>query len=104
MYASGFVEDNTNGDKGSFYIVFEKCKKLVSLNTEQAENLYHTLRSVHQQGILHGDVKMDNVLVSKNGTAYLNDFAFAHDDGSFSEYDYHFERMWLLIKMNEMMC
>ncbi|MBQ7525061.1 MAG: protein kinase, partial [Abditibacteriota bacterium] len=32
---------------------------------------------VHSRGIVHGDIRPDNIIVDDNGTAYLTGFAFA---------------------------
>lgn len=36
------------------------------------------LRSIHEQGVVHLDVKPDNIIVRHDGTAALVDFGFAH--------------------------
>lgn len=42
-----------------------------------AADVLNGLRSVHEQGLLHRDIKPDNILVDNNGNARLTDFSLA---------------------------
>lgn len=40
-------------------------------------NLFKTVCSVHNKGIAHRDLKLDNFLVGNDGRIYIIDFGFA---------------------------
>ena len=44
-----------------------------------AIELAYALKISHEIGIIHGDIKPSNVLITKNGTAKLSDFGMARD-------------------------
>jgi WD40 repeat protein len=49
---------------------------------ELAQTIARTLASVHEQGILHRDVKPANVLISRAGEVKISDFGLAKQEGS----------------------
>ncbi len=55
--------------------------------TKYTTQLLQTLQNVHQAGILHRDVKPDNILIDKNDNLVLIDFGIArsYDEGKVSE-------------------
>jgi predicted Ser/Thr protein kinase len=48
-----------------------------SLTEEQKKQLSDGIRAIHKLGVLHGDLKIQNVLLDTHGKAYLIDFGFA---------------------------
>jgi Protein kinase domain len=48
-----------------------------SLSSKQKQHLIDGLRAIHKFGFLHGDLKMQNILVSDNDTAFISDFGFS---------------------------
>jgi serine/threonine protein kinase len=53
------------------------CAEVVRIGAALADALH----SLHQQGVLHLDLKPDNVILREAGTAVLIDFGFAHRAG-----------------------
>jgi len=49
-----------------------------NLKREKAIEVAHGLQYLHANKIVHGDLRVDNVLVSNDGTAQLNDFGISH--------------------------
>jgi serine/threonine protein kinase len=48
------------------------------LKREKALEVARGLQYLHSKNIVHGDLRVDNVLVSDNGVAQLNDFGISH--------------------------
>ena len=81
-------------DQGSSYIAMEYVegpnlnqylKKMGKLSAREAGNLIgqacSALEAVHQAGIVHRDIKPDNVLIAKGGLVKLMDFGLAKGYG-----------------------
>lgn len=49
----------------------------LTLNDRQKHMLIDTLENIHRLGILHNDIKRENILVDPNGNPYIIDFGFA---------------------------
>jgi len=49
-----------------------------NLKREKAIEIARGLQYLHGKNIVHGDLRVDNVLVSDNGVAQLNDFGISH--------------------------
>jgi serine/threonine protein kinase len=48
-----------------------------TLTAGQKQMLLHGLDEIHKAGLLHNDIKVDNILVDEHGVARLIDFGFA---------------------------
>jgi len=48
-----------------------------NLQREKALDVARGLQYLHQHGVVHGDVKVDNVVVTDSGVAQLNDFGMS---------------------------
>jgi predicted Ser/Thr protein kinase len=68
----GFVE-------GVLYCVgVSVCGSVANGFTEQQkQKLLETLKSIHEVGILHNDIKKENILIDISGNPYIIDFGFA---------------------------
>lgn len=53
------------------------CTVPSSLSSKQKQHLIDGLRAIHKFGFLHGDLKMQNILVNDNDTAFISDFGFS---------------------------
>ena len=59
------------------------CGKIPEeLDDVQKQTLLKALASIHSKGILHNDIKRENILVDDCGNPYLIDFGFATYDES----------------------
>ncbi|KAL3666416.1 hypothetical protein V7S43_008667 [Phytophthora oleae] len=65
-------EDATNGDLGSFLSRSEENKKTKWRLLHQAAL---GLDYIHQKGVVHGNLKLNNILVGDDGQAKLSDFS-----------------------------
>lgn len=79
------IERNTNRGLPYKAIVYEYIEgKPVSsyagkdtLTKDEAKHVYTQLQYMHEHGILHGDVKSDNIIIQPNGIATLIDYGRA---------------------------
>jgi serine/threonine protein kinase len=61
-----------------FCIGFSLCGAVPEiLSDSQKQILLANIDAIHSRGVLHNDIKKDNILVDENGTPYLIDFGFA---------------------------
>ena len=68
---------------GMYCIGLSLCGKIPEeLDDVQKQTLLKTLASIHSKGILHNDIKRENILVDDCGNPYLIDFGFATYDES----------------------
>ena len=76
-------------DGRSLYDIITVGHLSVAQAKEVFLNLFKTVCSVHNKGIVHRDIKLDNFLITREGTIVLIDFGFAsplqgyHHDGFF---------------------
>jgi predicted Ser/Thr protein kinase len=63
---------------GLYCIGFSLCGTVPdALSESQKQSLLSTLDTIHNRGIMHNDIKKENILVDENGTVFLIDFGFA---------------------------
>jgi serine/threonine protein kinase len=63
---------------GLYCIGFSLCGSVPkALSESQKQSVLSSLEAIHQRGIIHNDIKKENLLVDENGTVYLIDFGFA---------------------------
>ncbi len=48
-----------------------------ALSESQKQSVLSSIDAIHARGIIHNDIKKENILVDENGTAVLIDFGFA---------------------------
>ena len=92
-------------DKGLIFLVMDfidntiKKSELTYLQAAQVANdICSGLEYAHSKGVIHRDLKVDNILIDKNGKALVSDFGIAHlannelgltkDNSSLGTYDY----------------
>ncbi|CAF1383660.1 unnamed protein product [Didymodactylos carnosus] len=64
-------------DKGSLSSVIYKEDISLRRKIEMAANIASGMRKIHQHGMIHRDIKPDNILVSSNYTAKIGDMGIA---------------------------
>ena len=63
---------------GMYCIGFSLCGSVPeTLSDSQKQSILSTIDAIHARGIIHNDIKKENILVDENGTAVLIDFGFA---------------------------
>jgi predicted Ser/Thr protein kinase len=63
---------------GLYCIGFSLCGTVpTSLSESQKQTVLSTIDTIHDRGIIHNDIKKENILVDENGMVYLIDFGFA---------------------------
>jgi len=48
-----------------------------TLSQSQKQSVMSIIDAIHDRGIIHNDIKKENILVDENGRVYLIDFGFA---------------------------
>ena len=48
-----------------------------TLTEQQKQTLHNTLENIHKAGILHNDIKKENILVDENGNPSIIDFGYS---------------------------
>ena len=48
-----------------------------TLTKQQKQMLHNTLENIHKAGILHNDIKKENILVDEDGNPSIIDFGFS---------------------------
>ena len=72
FFFHGFVEDVL------YCVGVSICGTVANEFTEQQKRkLLETLKSIHEAGILHNDIKKENILIDKSGNPYIIDFGFS---------------------------
>lgn len=72
FFCHGFIED------ALFCVGVSICGTVPNGFTEkQKEKLLDTLQRIHGTGILHNDIKQENILIDESGNPYIIDFGFA---------------------------
>ncbi|KAI8892838.1 kinase-like domain-containing protein [Globomyces pollinis-pini] len=60
------------------------CGRVVEVFTDdQKQKLMNTLDNIHKAGILHNDIKKENILIDESGKPFIIDFGFASKSSSF---------------------
>ena len=63
---------------GLYCIGFSLCGTVPkALSESQKQSVLSSIDAIHNRGIIHNDIKKENILVDENGMVYLIDFGFA---------------------------
>ncbi|KAL5036660.1 hypothetical protein RTP6_004202 [Batrachochytrium dendrobatidis] len=63
---------------GMYCIGFSLCGTVPeALSESQKQSVLSNIDAIHKLGIIHNDIKKENILVDENGMVYLIDFGFA---------------------------
>lgn len=63
---------------GMYCIGFSPCGTVPkTLSESQKQSVMSSVDAIHDRGIIHNDIKKENILVDENGRVYLIDFGFA---------------------------
>jgi serine/threonine protein kinase len=63
---------------GMYCIGFSLCGTVPEeLSETQKQSVLSSIDAIHDRGVLHNDIKKENILVDENGRVYLIDFGFA---------------------------
>jgi predicted Ser/Thr protein kinase len=63
---------------GMYFIGFSPCGTVPkTLSQSQKQSVMSIVDAIHDRGIIHNDIKKENILVDENGRVYLIDFGFA---------------------------
>jgi predicted Ser/Thr protein kinase len=63
---------------GMYCIGFSLCGTVPeALSESQKQSVLSIIDAIHELGIIHNDIKKENILVDENGMVYLIDFGFA---------------------------
>jgi hypothetical protein len=89
LFCHGYLEDVL------YCVGISICGSVPEILTEQQKHmLLNTLESIHGVGILHNDIKKDNILIDEVGNPYIIDFGFSTRNTS--QVDQEDERRLLL--------
>ena len=69
---------------GSLTTVLERGALTPTQTLTMIDQLGDALQTAHRSGVVHGDIKPDNVLIDGDGNAYLSDFGIAVGDAEVS--------------------
>ena len=70
--------------RGSLTTVLERGALTPTQTITMIDQLGDALQTAHRSGVVHGDIKPDNVLIDGDGNAYLSDFGIAVGDAEVS--------------------
>jgi predicted Ser/Thr protein kinase len=63
---------------GMYCLGFSLCGSVPkALSESQKQSVLSSIDAIHKLGIIHNDIKKENILVDENGMVYLIDFGFA---------------------------
>jgi serine/threonine protein kinase len=57
------------------------------LTSTQKNQLWDSLNKIHQRGVSHGDIKLNNILLGEKDTPILTDFGFGKIQGSKTDFE-----------------